>query len=156
MKNIKTTSLAPLIFIASLTSACNQEQPKVQSGKVVPTIVKVCYVAVDESDTVLLTITDQRKSIEGNLTFNYTNGVTHKGTLKGLMHGDTLLADYNFTTGDGKWRRNPVALLKRNGRLILGVGIMETTWGRNYFAKSQPIDYDKGRFIFKEVNCELK
>lgn len=156
MNNIKTTCLASLLFIASLTSACNQEQPKIQSGKVAPIIAKVCYIAVDESDTVLLTITDKRKSIEGNLTFNYTNGITYKGTLKGLMHGDTLLADYNFTTGDGKWRRNPLALLKRNGGLILGVGIMETAWGRNYFAKAQPIDYDKGRFIFKEVNCELK
>ena len=156
MRNIKTTCLASLLFIASLISSCTQEQSELRSGKVDSTTAKVFYVAVDKSDTVLLTIINKTNSIEGNLTFNYSNGITYKGTLKGLMHGDTLLADYNFTTGDGKWRRNPVALLKRNGGLILGVGIMETAWGRNYFAKAQPIDYEKGRFIFKEVNSELK
>jgi len=156
MTNIKTTCLASLLFTTSLIYACNQEQSQLPSGKVDSTMTKVCYVAVDKSDTVLLTIINKTNSIEGNLTFHYTKGITYKGTLKGLMHGDTLLADYNFTTGDGKWRRNPVALLKRNGGLILGVGIIETAWGRNYFSKTQPIDYDKGRFIFKDVNCELK
>ena len=156
MKNIRTTCLVSLLFIAILTSACNQEHPKVHSGGVDSITTKACYMAVDASDTVLLTIINKTKSIEGNLIFHYTNGTTYKGTLKGLMHGDTLLADYNFTTGDGKWRRNPVALLKRNGGMTLGVGIMETAWGRNYFAKAQPIDYDKGRFTFKRVDCALK
>ena len=78
----------------------------------------------------------------------------NNGTLKGKFSGDTLYADYTFTTGAKKeFFRNPMAFLKDGDRLILGVGVIETYLGRSYLSEKEPVDFDKARFRFDPATC---
>lgn len=106
------------------------------------------YRAVSGRDTAILYITQKGTAITGNLRFTFANGNTTTGLLKGTLKGDTLLGDYLFKTEQGIWYRNPLAFLQRGNQLTMGIGQMEFAWGRGYFKKNEPIDYDKGRFVF--------
>jgi hypothetical protein len=67
------------------------------------------------------------------------------------MYGDTLKGHYDFKINNAeKWNRNPVAFLKKDGQLIMGVGQFMLVMGSAHFDNRAPIDYDKGRFIFVE------
>ncbi|CAM3919579.1 hypothetical protein SAMN06265348_111180 [Pedobacter westerhofensis] len=106
------------------------------------------YLAVYEQDTAWLSLIKKGPKVEGNLRFKYSNGIRQQGTFKGLFRGDTLFADYHYKGQNGQWQRNPIALLKTGGQLQMGVGQREFAWGRTYFTKNVPIDFEKGRFVF--------
>lgn len=114
-----------------------------------------CYRAIDEKDTANLKLELLGKdSVSGNLTINYLKKPKNKGSFKGIVIGDTLFVDYTFDTGNKFIKyKNPLALLKRNGNLILGVGVIRTYLGRSYLDKKEKINFEKGRFIFKVVPC---
>jgi len=155
MKNRKTLITILGISVITIVASCGQDNKggentgskdkSITSGK--------CYLAVYKGDTALLSIKGTSSGIEGTLKFIKADWNVDNGTIKGTMKGDTLLADYNFKSHDGRWYRNPIALLKKDGKLYLGVGQFETAWGRTYFAKNVPIDYDKGKYVFDEHTC---
>jgi hypothetical protein len=115
-----------------------------------------CYIAIDRKDTARLSVqTNSAGKVQGNLVIHYEENPAHKGTFEGKFSGDTLFADYTFTTGDKKEvSRNPLAFLKEGNKLILGVGTIETYLGRSYLAKDKPIEFDKGRFRFDSTDCK--
>lgn len=106
------------------------------------------YRAVYDQDTVFLRLIKKGSRVKGTLNFIYGNGLKEHGSFKGWMNGDTLLANYHYQDQKGSWQRNPIAMLSNGKSLHLGVGQREFAWGRAYFKKNEPIDYDKGRFIF--------
>jgi hypothetical protein len=110
------------------------------------------YTAIYERDTAMISIIRKGAKIEGKLSFSYGSGIREAGTLKGVVKGDTLLADYHYQSQKGQWQRNPVALLKKGGLLYMGVGETKFAWGRTYFANTAAIDYEKGRFVFVKDN----
>ncbi|MNI50610.1 hypothetical protein D3C73_1052810 [compost metagenome] len=94
--------------------------------------------------------------VEGSLLIKYANKPQNNGKIDGKFSGDTLYVDYRFNTGKDSTRvfTNPLAFLKKDGKLVMGVGQIETTLGRSYFAKGKPINYEAGKFIFTAVNCK--
>lgn len=118
---------------------------------------KACFIAIDAQDTAQLTLikSDQNK-VTGRLVINYLDKGKNDGTLSGEYRGDTLFVDYTFKIGEvNKTQyKNPLAFLKKDGQLILGVGQIETTLGRSYFVKGKPINFEKGRFIFNPTDCK--
>ncbi len=119
-------------------------------------LTKECYVAVDQKDTANLSInTSGDGKVTGKLLINFLEKGKNDGEVAGEFRGDTLFVDYTFkieTTNETIYK-NPLALLKKDGKLILGVGQIETTLGRSYFVKGKPISFDKGRFTFAPVDC---
>jgi len=134
------------IFIFS----CQQEKPqeKVQDQKITN-----WYRAVSGRDSAWLSIDTTNKIINGQLTFNYPDKKErYEGKFKGEMYGDTLKGHYDFKINNAeKWNRNPVAFLKKDCKLIMGVGQFMLVMGSGHFDDRVPIDYDKGRFIFGEL-----
>jgi hypothetical protein len=94
--------------------------------------------------------------VTGSLLVKYAEKPQNKGEINGKFHGDTLLVDYRFNTGKDTTKAftNPLAFLKKDGKLIMGVAQIETTLGRSYFVKGKPINYDAGKFTFIEVPCK--
>jgi len=114
-----------------------------------PVLNTAYYLAADGQDTAHLTLDTYAKSIKGKLRINFHKKEMNAGEIKGSFKGDTLFADYTFQVGDKELKyKNPLAFLKKDGKLILGIGKMKTTIGRTYFSKEVPIDFSKGRFIF--------
>lgn len=116
--------------------------------------VKSCYLSVDGKDTAVMTIKTFSKTIEGNLVFNFYKKDKNNGNIKGAFRGDTLFVDYGFQVGSKEsWYKNPLVFLKKDGKLIMGIGKMQTTMGKTYFRKDVPIDFSMGRFTFEKTDC---
>ena len=153
MKTIFKLNLAltALVILAS----CNNTESKKESAK--PIGEQSCYIAIDGTDTAFLAInTFEDGKIDGDLLIKYTGKEQNVGTIAGKFSGDTLLVDYTFTVGesDKPTYKNPLALLKKDKQMILGVGQIETTLGRSYFVKGEPINFERGKFTFEPTICK--
>ncbi|PWS31224.1 hypothetical protein [Pedobacter paludis] len=142
----------PFIF------ACNQNnQADSNSANRIDSLTnQVCYAAAFEKDSAAMIIkTFSSGKIKGSLLVRYGSKPENNGLIEGKFKGDTLYVDYRFNTGGDTTKvfTNPLAFLKKDGKLIMGVGQIETTLGRSYFVKGKPINYEAGKFIFNEVNC---
>ncbi|WP_316842241.1 hypothetical protein [Pedobacter gandavensis] len=143
----------PLAY--SCTQGNNSE--KTAAAKADTTVSSECYVAIDGLDTADLHLkTSEKGKISGHLVINYKEKGKNDGEIAGKFSGDTLFVDYTFKIGteNPTIYKNPLAFLKKDGKLILGVGQIETSVGRSYFVKGKPISFDKGRFTFAPVDCK--
>ena len=153
---MKTNSILSIIAFSFsiLTFGCQQQQkPK---EKLMDEKKTICYQSISEKDTAWLSIDTSKKIINGILTFHYTDKKEkYEGQFKGEMYGDTLKGHYDFKINKAEiWNRNPVAFLKKDNKLIMGVGQFMLIMGSAHFDNKVPIDYDKGRFIFEQGNCK--
>jgi len=132
-----------------LIFSCQQERPK---EKVINLEKAARYRAISGKDTAWLAIDTSNKVIDGQLTFNYPDKKeTYDGKFKGEMYGDTLRGHWDFKINKAeKWNRNPVAFLKRESKLTMGVGQFMLIMGSAHFDNLVPIDYEKGRFVFEK------
>ena len=145
--------LIALTSISSLILACQTEKPK---EKVMDEKKTVCYQSISGTDTAWLSIDTSKKIINGVLTFYYVDKKEkYDGQFKGEMYGDTLRGHYDFKINKAeRWNRNPVAFLKKDGKLTMGVGEFMLIMGSAHFDKNVPIVYENGRFVFEETNCK--
>ncbi|MBB2144314.1 hypothetical protein GM921_02350 [Pedobacter sp. LMG 31464] len=144
---------SPFLYVTLATyfliTSCNQTKTIEQQMDSQHTI---CYIAISANDTAWLKIDTSSKQIKGLLTFSYANKKKFEGQFKGTINGDTLKGHYDFKVNKvDKWYRNPVAFLKKEGKLTMGVGEISMVWGSAFFDDKVPINYDKGRFVFDKV-----
>jgi hypothetical protein len=143
------------IFISSflligLLQSCETGNSHVKQQDTVFT--ESAFIAIDGQDTARLNLKTGNEVVKGKLVITHDNKVNNDGFLRGSFRGDTLYADYSFRKGTNKViYKNPLAFLKKDGKLILGVGTLENMFGRTYFRKDRPIEFDEGRFIFTRV-----
>ncbi|GAB1462792.1 hypothetical protein [Pedobacter sp.] len=153
-KSFKNLALAFLTI--PLAFSCGQRENKQATNNEVLDTVKQCYTSSFEGDsaTLNLLIIDSNK-VEGKLVINYAEKPKNDGIVRGEFKGDTLFVDYSFKIGEGTTEfSNPLALLKQNNDLKLGVGQIETLFGRSYFVKNKPISFEKGKFNFVRTECK--
>lgn len=144
--------IIPIFAISFIIFSCNREQPKKQ---VVEKKI-VCYQSISAGDTALLSIDTAQKVITGTLTINYVNKMEiYDGKFTGKMFGDTLKGYFNYKINKANPPfRNPLAFLKRDNKLTMGVGQFMTVMGSAQFDDRVPIDYEKWRFVFVEGECK--
>ncbi len=150
--NKKLYLITILCLLSLFIFSCGREQPK----KVVVEKKMACYRSISRGDTAWLSIDTAQKVITGEFTVNYfTKMEIFDGKFAGSMYGDTLKGYFDFkVNGANPSFRNPLAFLKRDGKLTMGVGQFMMVMGTAHFDDKVPIDYDKGRFIFEEVECK--
>lgn len=152
-RNLLYIAFAAVPFIF----ACNQSEKKADSAKKDSVINETCYASSFENDSAAMIVkTMASGKVTGSLLVKYAEKPQNKGEINGKFHGDTLLVDYRFNTGKDTTKAftNPLAFLKKDGKLIMGIAQIETTLGRSYFVKGKPINYDAGKFTFIEVPCK--
>ncbi|UKT62217.1 hypothetical protein [Pedobacter mucosus] len=146
-----TIALLPFVF------ACNSGNTKSEIVEADSLLNQTCYAsAFDKDSAAIILSTYSSGKVKGSLLIKYGNKPQNNGKIEGKFHGDTLLVDYRFNTGKDSVNvfTNPLAFLKKDGKLIMGVAQIETTLGRSYFVKGKPINYEAGKFTFQEVNCK--
>ncbi|TKC04253.1 hypothetical protein [Pedobacter frigoris] len=152
----------PAIAAVLVFFSCNQSDNKTtmaSSDDSVNVVAKTeCFISADKLDSAFLNLkTLKNGKVKGSLVFTFVEKGKNDGEIEGMFKGDTLYVDYTFKIGSSQTiYKNPLALLKRDGKLILGVGQIETTLGRSYFVKGKPINFDKGRFTFIAADCQEK
>lgn len=128
---------------------------KAEGEKIVST---ACYRATYEKDTVDLKLnTLKNGKITGVLIMKAASIPEKRGEIEGKFSGDTLFADYTFINpGKTTKFKNPLAILKRGEKLILGNGTMQTTMGVTYLVKDKPIDFENVKYKFDTAECSGK
>ncbi|MFA6277711.1 MAG: hypothetical protein WC622_13230 [Pedobacter sp.] len=151
---IKSNSFAYLaLSLLFLLTSCREEKTMEEQ---MDTKYTICYMAISQNDTAWLKIDTSSKQIKGLLNFSYANAKKFEGQFKGTFHGDTLKGHYDFKVNKvDKWYRNPVAFLKKENKLTMGVGEISMVWGSAFFDDKVPVDYQKGRFVFEQANCSI-
>lgn len=150
-------NLLYLAFTVPFIFACNQSEKKADTAKKDSIINQTCYAASFDKDTATMIVkTLASGKITGSLLVKYGAKPENNGKIEGKFSGDTLLVDYRFNTGGDTTKAftNPLAFLKKEGKLIMGVAQIETTLGKSYFVKGKPINYEAGKFTFEEVPCK--
>ncbi len=71
--------------------------------------------------------------------------------MRGDIKGDTLRGDFHFISNGGSWKRIPLALLKKENKLILGKGVIGTYFNLPCFVPGVPIDYKNSEFVFEQI-----
>lgn len=153
MNSISKLGLA--ITVLGFLASCGHTESQKETAKVVGK--QECYVAIDGTDTAYLNLNiTESGNIDGNLLIKYTGKDQNIGAVSGKFRGDTLFVDYTFTLGktDKPIYKNQLALLKKDKLMILGVGQIETTLGRSYFVKGEPINFERGKFTFEPSVCK--
>jgi hypothetical protein len=155
MKNLGLFCL--LLTCIGLESCKNNQSEKIIEAKEAAELVSVqCYKALYEQDTLDLKInTFKNGEITGDMVMAISNMPKKVGEIAGEFRGDTLFASYTFIQGGYKEKtyKNPMAFLKRGDELILGNGQIQITLGASHFVKGEPIDFDKVKYKFTEVDC---
>lgn len=115
----------------------------------------VCYTSVSGRDTAWLRL--DTSQVIGLFEMNYPQKEQrYLGQFKGLKSGDTIKGHWDFKVNNlDKWHRNPVAFLKKDDGLVMGVGKIIMVWGGPHFDDQTPIDYQKGKFVFELGVCGL-
>ncbi len=154
-KNAKLLIALALPLAFSCTQGGKNDEKK-DHVDIVRDTVKQCYVSSFEGDSAILNINIINSiKVEGNLVINYAEKPKNDGIIRGEFKGDTLFVDYTFKIGEGATEfSNPLALLRKDNNLKLGVGQIETSYGRSYFVKGKPINFERGKFDFALTECK--
>lgn len=112
------------------------------------------YRGINDKDTALLSfIKLEDNRFFGQYEIKYGLYRKDSGEIRGVFSGDTIKGSYYYQPyGGGVLKRYPVALLKRDGKLILGKGTITVYMGIPYFLKGDSIDYSNPEFVFEEIS----
>ena len=144
--------LSALAFTAGCTTE-KSEQTATSQETVATDVVDSpgCYSSVMGQDTMLLHLNTTGQEVTGNLTYNFYEKDDNQGTLRGTMHGDTLLADYTFMS-EGTESVRQVAFLKKADGFVEGYGDAEDLAGKMVFKNTAALDFNSGT-AFTKVPC---
>ena len=111
-----------------------------------------CYEYISSQDTVQLElVVGPDDMISGDLLYQLAGKDRNNGTLKGIIHEDTILADYTFMS-EGKQSVREITFLRKDSSLTEGYAAMEDADGKLQF-KSGVIPQDKGMKLMLR-NCK--
>ncbi|MFI0490719.1 hypothetical protein [Flavobacterium sp.] len=154
MKNLK---IVCFLFTFAILGSCNRTQK--QNIPEEKPVSSQCYKAIYENDTISLKVNTLKSGkISGDMVMKIDNMPKKEGKVAGEFRGDTLFVAYTFIQGanDKMTFKNPMAFLKRGNELILGSGKIQTTMGASYFVKGEPIDFERVKYKFTNVDCTDK
>jgi len=110
-----------------------------------------CYSYTMKKDSAFLRINITDNVVSGDLEYKNFEKDSNKGTIKGKMLGDTLLADYTFLS-EGATSVREVVMLRKGPGFIEGYGESEEKNGKMNFINRSKLNFKKG-MTFKKTNC---
>ena len=110
-----------------------------------------CYLYVSGKDSVKLRLEKFPNVVTGSLSYLFNEKDKNTGTIDGVLHGDTLIADYTFMS-EGKSSVRLVAFLVKDSSVIEGYASVEEKDGKTIFKDLSSLDFGKGT-ILKRRDC---
>ena len=113
-----------------------------------------CYSTSDGKDSVYLKLEKFPNVVTGRLMYKLHEKDSNTGDFDGVLHGDTLIADYKFLSEGTNSVRQIIFLIKDNTARE-GYGDMEERNGRMVFKNMQEIDFMKSALLNK-IDCPIQ
>lgn len=154
-----------MLFISAFLMSCNTNntgQRNENNYKLI-NYPEQCFMAIYQKDSAFLKFKAMPNGkIRGKLTIKYAEPQLndlekefYHGEIIGQFKKDTLFADYIFTDGTKSTTyKNPIALLKKNQKLILGSGAIVNYVGKSWFMNHKAINFETSRFQFLPGECK--
>ncbi len=149
-----------LIFVILLfLFSCNYDTKNTDDYKLIKSP-EQRFIAIFQKDSAFLKFkTMPNGEIHGWLVIKYAEPEPnasekefYHGKIIGKFTKDTLFADYIFADRAEKIiYTNPIVLLRKGNKLVLGFGAIETYLGRSWLINHQAINFTRGRFQFVPV-----
>ncbi|WP_316833045.1 hypothetical protein [Pedobacter aquatilis] len=133
-----------LFFISFSLTACSEKAKDLNHAEVHK------YIGLRKADTTKLSIRIAGDDFYGTMEVIYAVGMKDSGDVKGKLYGDTIFMGdyYHMHDGQEKWRRDPLRLVKRKGKLIRGEGLVGYFANIPFFVSYPPVEYDeKKQFV---------
>jgi hypothetical protein len=150
-----------IFFISVFLFSCSHDKKIVDDYKHIKSP-EQCFIAIFQKDSAFLKFkTMPNHEIHGRLVIKYAEPepntmekAFYHGEIIGKFTKDTLFADYTFTDRTEKTMyTNPIALLRKGNKLVLGFGAIETYLGRSWLMNHKAINFNKSRFQFVPAAC---
>ncbi|WP_276380022.1 hypothetical protein [Flavobacterium sp. H4147] len=110
---------------------------------------EVHYQAINGNDTAVIALKISDKRFYGRYEISYYKFGKDSGDVRGDIKGDTLRGDFHYISNGGSWKRIPLALLKKDNKLIQGSGIIGTYMSLPCFLPGT-LTYKDPKFVFEE------
>ena len=113
-----------------------------------------CYMACSQKDTVLLHLKIANKNqVAGSLQYKFNEKDRNGGTFKGVLKGDSLIANYSFLS-EGVVSSRDMVFLKRGEAYLEGYGeIIQSANGSVRFKNHKNLKFDDSILLLK-TDCE--
>lgn len=112
---------------------------------------RLCFSKM-EKDTVLLQIMISDSAVSGNLFYRLFEKDQNRGTIRGRMSGDTLIANYTFWS-EGVRSERQVAFLIQDSVAVEGFGEIKEENGKIEFADPRTLNFAEG-IVLQKTNCD--
>ena len=132
------------LFVCLLLASCNSKEDKEKYNRQL-------YRAVNNKDTAVLDIHINDKRFYGRYEISHYGAGKDSGDVRGHLRGDTLRGDFHYISFGGGWKRVPLALLKKDGKLYLGKGVIGTYFNLPCYVSEVPIEYTNPEFLFERI-----
>lgn len=157
MKRIILCAAVVAGFLASCQSNKSTEE-KIDSLATSPdtsvTNVQSCYSYVNDRDTVSLSYIKAGNAIAGNLNYNLFQKDKNAGTVAGIIKGDTVIADYTFSS-EGTTSYRQVVFLKKGDQLVEGYGPSQEVDGKSRFTDISKLKFGgQGTIVLSAIPCK--
>jgi hypothetical protein len=159
MKNMK--KLSCLIFLGAAFAACqnnNGSKAAADSTITAETAVvaaaesRTCYKNFKNRDSTTLQLLKKGEKVSGTLNVSLYEKDKNKGTVEGLVKGDTILLDYTFQS-EGTESVRQIAYLQKDGKLIEGFGDVKEQNGKTIFKSLGELKFD-GSVVLEQSDCK--
>jgi hypothetical protein len=154
---MKIQMIGLLTVLVSL-SACkkdieNEKPIDIQRGDNVE-IIEECYAVYSQKDTVFLHLkVTNSEQVSGTLQYKFYEKDRNGGTFKGIIKGDSLIANYTFTS-EGKTSSRELVFLKKGDAYLEGYGeIVENNSGKVTFKNHKELQFDNSMLLSK-TDCQ--
>ncbi len=136
----------------STTAAPDTMKPDTNVGKVIAFHNGTnCFTHTQNNDSVFLSLVLRDSLVTGRLQYRLREKDANTGTLKGVFHGDTLIAEYSFLS-EGVRSVREVAFLRKGDILIEGTGNMKDNGHRMVFTNRREISFNTN-LVLETVDC---
>jgi hypothetical protein len=139
--NMAKNSIVISLLLILLISCTSKEKSKYNT---------VVYQAVNGNDTAVFTVNMSDKRFYGRYEISYYQQGKDSGDVRGDINGDTLRGDFHYISNGGSWKRIPLALLKKEDKLVLGSGVMGVFMNLPCFMQGT-LTYNDPKFVFQEI-----
>ena len=146
------------LILMSVFISCKKEKEEVSipSEKIVvkESVSEECYRAILKKDTISLSLNIKNGQFSsGNLSYDFYEKDKNTGTIVGEIKGDTLYADYTFTS-EGVSSVRQVAFLKKGNTYVEGFGdVIDDNKGKVTFKDKKQLKFD-GNIVLSKVDCQ--
>jgi len=117
-------------------------------------IIEECYAVYSQKDTVFLHLKIANKQqVSGTLQYKFYEKDRNGGTFKGIIKGDSLIANYTFIS-EGITSSRELVFLKKGDAYLEGYGeIVENNSGKVTFKNHKELQFDNSMLLSK-TDCE--